>query len=200
MASNNVNGLSAPSGLVQRRNESVRPPQSALEHFTQLQVFQPPHRVRKTGIICTIGPACRSVAMLKQMLGAGMNIARLNFSHGTHEYHKETLGMLRDASKSMSKDMTIPIELAIALDTKGPEIRTGLLAGDANKDIELTAGAAIRLTTDAKFKEASTKDMVFVDYERIVQKLKPRDRVFIDDGLISLIVNKIGKKRENFTQ
>ena len=76
---------------------------------------------QKTAIICTLGPVSRSVDVLEQMLLAGMRVARFNFSHGSHEYHQETLDALRQACDNTG------IFCAVLLDTKGPEIRTGML-------------------------------------------------------------------------
>ena len=83
--------------------------------------------MRKTKIVCTIGPACWEVETLCKMLDAGMNVARLNFSHGDHKGHKETLDRLKDAFKLRKS-----ANCAIMLDTKGPEIRTGLLKDHIN--------------------------------------------------------------------
>jgi len=80
------------------------------------------HSKRKSRIVCTIGPACWDVDTLVGMLESGMSVARLNFSHGDHKVHGETVDRLREAFKR-KKD----IQCAIMLDTKGPEIRTGLL-------------------------------------------------------------------------
>lgn len=74
-----------------------------------------------------LGPASRSVETLEAMMETGMNIARLNFSHGSHEYHGDTIKNIRQAVENYSKKIGMPYPLAIALDTKGPEIRTGLL-------------------------------------------------------------------------
>lgn len=186
---NKFTGIVAPQ--VQRVYH--KPAESALENYCDLRVFAAPHRIRKTGIICTIGPACRNIETLKKMIQSGMNIARMNFSHGTHEYHEETIKMVREASKQVSVDFQIPVEVAIALDTKGPEIRTGLLAGDINKDITIETGAKINVTTNEQYKEACSKDNIYVDYINIVKVVKPGSRIFIDDGLISLIVEKIEK-------
>lgn len=76
-----------------------------------------------------LGPASRDPAMLEKMIEVGMNVARLNFSHGSHEYHGETIKNIRIAAENYSKKIGMTYPLAIALDTKGPEIRTGLLEG-----------------------------------------------------------------------
>lgn len=75
------------------------------------------------------GPASQKPEMLEKMIETGMNVARLNFSHGSHEYHASTIANIRTAVASYSKKIGMSHPLAIALDTKGPEIRTGLLAG-----------------------------------------------------------------------
>ncbi len=99
--------------------------------------------------------------------------------------------------------------VAIALDTKGPEIRTGLLANvkeflrkdiktlaiiqGANSELDLQNGAVVRVTIDDAFAEKSTKENLYIDYKNIVQVIKPNNRIFIDDGLISLLVKKVGQ-------
>ena len=87
--------------------------------------------------------------------------------------------------------------LAIALDTKGPEIRTGVLAGDPNKDIVLTTGQKIKLTTDEALKDKVSTEVVYLDYKNIVKVVKPGSRVFIDDGLLCLVVNAISTFHHN---
>ncbi|EFO21560.1 pyruvate kinase, partial [Loa loa] len=94
-----------------------------LEHLCGLNIFQKQILHRKTSIICTIGPACDTMEKLQEMIGKGMNIARLNFSHGSHEFHAQTIRNIREALKSKGNMM----DVAIALDTKGPEIRTGII-------------------------------------------------------------------------
>lgn len=164
---------------------------SHLEHMCQLDIDTPVPAVRLSGIICTIGPASKSPEILEQLIGGGMNIARLNFSHGSYEYHAETIKNIRIAAKSYSAKLGMEYPLAIALDTKGPEIRTGLLEGGASAEIELKKGDTIRLTTNKAYAEKGTGKIVFVDYSNIVNVIKPKNRIFVDDGLISLIAEEV---------
>ncbi|CAN1294690.1 Pyruvate kinase, cytosolic isozyme [Linum perenne] len=101
----------------------------------------------KTKIVCTLGPASRSIPMVEKLLRAGMNVARFNFSHGSHEYHQETLDNLRTGMVNTG------ILCAVMLDTKGPEIRTGFLKD--GKPIQLTQGQEITISTDYTIKVLS---------------------------------------------
>ena len=94
----------------------------------------------KTKIICTLGPSSRTVEQLENLLQTGMSVARFNFSHGSHEYHRETLDNLRKATENTG------LMCAVLLDTKGPEIRTGML--ENGEPVQLHQGEELILTTD----------------------------------------------------
>lgn len=132
--------------------------------------------MRKTKIVCTIGPACRSEDMLQKMIESGMNVARLNFSHGDHEYHAGTIEML----KTLRDRLGVP--LAIMLDTKGPEIRLKDFVGG---EAFLTDGDLFTLTSrpvNGTAKEAT------VSFAGLAKGLKTGDTVLINDGKIELTV------------
>ncbi|WP_283170856.1 pyruvate kinase [Curtanaerobium respiraculi] len=128
--------------------------------------------MRKTKIICTIGPASESEDVLARMCEAGMNVARLNFSHGTHEGHLEKI----NAVKSVRERLGLPV--AIMLDTKGPEYRIGTFAGH---EVTLEDGQEFTFTTDDIEGDASR---VSVNYKGLARDLEPGDRILVNDGLV----------------
>ena len=145
-------------------------------------------------ILSISGPVSREADFLVDMISAGMNIARMNFSHGTHEYHGQTIANVRKAVEKFGAERGFFPSIAIALDTKGPEIRSGILEGDdGRKEVTLEMGEAIKITTDDQYKEKCSKDVLWVDYKNITKVLTPGKRIFIDDGLISVIVKETGK-------
>ena len=134
---------------------------------------------RKTKIVCTMGPASLKEPVLEKMFKAGMNVARFNFSHGTHEYHKEGIELVRRVRDRLK------LPAAILLDTKGPEIRTGVL--ECGK-IVIEKGQKFTLTT---VQGVGNAEAVSITYEKLPKELKVGDRVLIDDGRIDLRVEEL---------
>ena len=132
--------------------------------------------MRKTKIVCTLGPASASAEVMEKMLKAGMNVARLNFSHGDHEGHGKTIDTFRKVRDSLC------IPAAVMLDTKGPEIRTGNFEGGK---AELEDGQIFTLTTEHVNGNSSISA---VTYKELPRELKTGDKVLIDDGKIKLEV------------
>jgi len=145
---------------------------------------------KMTRIICTLGPACWSTEMLGVLIDEGMNVARLNFSHGDHETHARTITRLKEALAARPG-----VHCAIMLDTKGPEIRTGFFAPPyADGKIELKAGQDLTLTTDYSHKSDGTK--LGITYDKLPSSVKPGNQILIADGSLVLEVVKVLNKAE----
>lgn len=136
--------------------------------------------MRKTKIICTLGPASESEETIKELMLSGMNVARFNFSHGSHEEHKGRF----DKVIKIRRELGLPV--ATLLDTKGPEIR---LRDFENGSVELKEGQCFTLTTDENF--IGNEEKVSVTFKDMTNDVIPGSTVLIDDGLIALSVESI---------
>lgn len=134
---------------------------------------------KKTKIICTIGPSCSDAETLRGMVKAGMNVARLNFSHGTQQEQAEKIRLVQ----SVRDELGVP--LAVMLDTKGPEYRIGTFA---NKKITLHRGDSFTFTTDDV---AGDESRVSVSYKKLTEELSPGDRILLNNGLVVLEVTTV---------
>jgi len=161
---------------------------SQLEWNSNLSTTQAPlptdetKYLRKTAIIATIGPKTNTVEKLAELRHAGVNIVRMNFSHGEYSYHQSVI----DNTRAMIKADPTGRPVAIALDTKGPEIRTGLTVNNA--DWKVPAGHEMIVTTDDKYAEASDDKYMYVDYKNITKVTAPGKLIYVDDGILSLLV------------
>jgi len=149
--------------------------------------------IRKTSIICTIGPKTSTVEALVGLRKAGMNILRLNFSHGEPGDYSWFEMVLDNLKKSYEVFPGQPI--AVALDTKGPEIRTGFMRN--GQDVKLVKGSIVTVTTRDEFRTLCDEKCIYVDYKNIVKVLNPGSLIFIDDGLIKLEVLEINAEEGN---
>lgn len=138
--------------------------------------------MRKTKIICTLGPAVEKEGVLEKLILNGLNVARFNFSHGSHEEHKGRVDLVRNASKNVG------LPVALLLDTKGPEIRTGKFGP---KEVTLVEGNEFTLVNDEILGD-ETK--VSVSYKELYKDVKKGNRILINDGLVELeVLDIVGK-------
>src|SRR5690625_2159946 len=138
--------------------------------------------MRRTKIVCTIGPASESIDKLEALIEAGMNVARLNFSHGDYEEHGNRIKNIRQAAKKLGKTV------AILLDTKGPEIRTGILKDGV---AEIEKGSTVYVSMDASMEGSAER--ISVTYPDLIHDVEVGSKILLDDGLIELEVTEVLK-------
>ncbi len=142
------------------------------------------HSQKRTKIVATVGPACDTQEKLLELVKAGVNVFRLNFSHGTHENKKIVIGYIREINKSE------PYNIAILGDLQGPKLRVGELE---NGLIEFNEGEDIIFTTE---KMVGTKEKVYVSYPNLTTDVKVDERIFLDDGKMEVLVKSILNETE----
>lgn len=139
-------------------------------------------QARRTRIVCTIGPSSASTAVLRAMVLAGMDVARLNFSHGDHDTHREAAANVRHAAEACDRP------IALLGDLQGPKIRTGALNGSFHR---LVRGRTVALVAAGRHAD----NEIEVSHIELVQALRPGDRVLLDDGRIELTVRHVSDGR-----
>ena len=135
--------------------------------------------MKKTKIICTVGPSTDNVELLGRMMRAGMDLARFNFSHGSHEDHRKRLAMVREAAAKVGKT------IATIVDTKGPEMRLGMFA---NNKVTLHEGNEFILTTADV---VGDEHIVHVNYSGLPDEVHTGSMILLSDGLLSLKVTSV---------
>ena len=141
------------------------------------------NHMKRTKIICTIGPSSNSPAVLTKLIKSGMNIARMNMSHGEHGWHEETIGKVRAAAKSAKAS------IGILVDLQGPKIRVGKMP-DAG--VELVSGTEVVFSTDPADK---LPEFIPVGYKKLHEDVKPGERMLFDDGLMDATVVSVSGHR-----
>ncbi len=140
-----------------------------------------PFSDRKTKIVCTIGPSSNTREKIQQLIAGGMNVARLNFSHGSHEDHKKVITLLREVADEMN------VSLPILMDLQGPKIRVGQMKDGAQ---QIEAGKYVNLTAEDV---VGNHDIVPIDYPYLFKDAREGDTILMDDGLLEFKIVKIEK-------
>jgi len=159
-------------------------PRTLREHAAQMSIDKKAKLIRLSGLIATIGPACQTKEKLIELIEHGMNVCRMNFSHGSYEYHQQTIDNVRAAALTVA-----PHPVAIALDTKGPEIRTGKMKDGG--DTCYKKGQDLILTCDKQFSDSCCQDTLYIDYPSLCSSVKVGGPILIADGLFTLEVQEI---------
>ena len=140
--------------------------------------------MKKTKIVATIGPASSSREVLKAMVQAGLDVARLNFSHGAHEIHEEVVQNIR------SIDAELGTSTAILADLQGPKLRVGEME---NNGVNLSVGALVKITTE---KQIGTSEVIYTNYKEFPADVKPGETILLDDGKLVMMIESTDGQKE----
>jgi pyruvate kinase len=155
---------------------------TGLQWISSMDVDVTPSHIRKSSIICTIGPKTNTTDMIKKLHRAGMNIVRLNFSHGSYEYHASVIANVKAAQAGLMHHRL----LAIALDTKGPEIRTGLMENDV--EIPIDSGHEMDFVVDPAYEKLCNAEQMYIDYRNLPNVIEVGKHIYVDDGILTFQV------------
>ncbi len=137
---------------------------------------------RRTKIVCTLGPSSNSYKMIEKLFCAGMNVARINFSHGSHEYHAQTIENIRKVARKYQ------YAISVLMDLQGPKIRVGKMKEESQV---LREGSTVRITPEDIL---GTGEVIPIDYDRLPEDAEAGNRILIDDGLLELEVLEVNRK------
>lgn len=161
-----------------------------LDYVCSMGTYTPDLQRRQTKIMCSIGPSSRSVEIITKLLENGMDIARIMMGRGSLEYHAETIDIIRSSVKYYSNQYGRPNCLAIAVDLKGAEIRTGSLDPE-HTEVELKVGSIVKVTTDKFYSDKCSDQVIYIDYDNLTKVITERRRILLDQGVIAIEVTKI---------
>jgi pyruvate kinase len=139
--------------------------------------------MKKTKIVATIGPASASKAVLKEMILAGLDVVRLNFSHGAHEVHQTVIENVR------AINLELGTNTALLADLQGPKLRVGEME---NNGVELVKGQTITITTD---KQIGTNQVIYTNYKEFPADVKAGEQILLDDGKLVMVIEKTDGKK-----
>ncbi|XP_067652943.1 pyruvate kinase PKM-like [Haliotis asinina] len=163
---------------------------SQLQHMCQLDIDRDCHGLKRTSIICSIGPSCNSVDILQQLIKKGVNIFCINMAHGSQQQHLATVDKIREAERLANKKL--PNRVAIAIDISGPGIHIGKLRSELGGSMVLKDGDKVRLTGDATYRDLCDAEHIYVDKDELIRKAVVGDTIFLEDGPLSITVTHRG--------
>lgn len=170
--------------------DHVKKGSTQLNHTCELSSQIQSSQRRLVSIIATISRSSRNLETIYNMLLKGVNIFRINFSHESHDLHSQTIELVNAGLQRLKNETGQSLSVAFAVDTRGPQIRTGLLEG--GNEITLRNGESIRLSINKDLYDKGGKEAVYVDYANIINVAKPEDRIFVDDGKLFLTILEVG--------